>query len=131
MFEAFCEYWSQALALERLKEDHPEKFDFEVVGVSDIDKNALSAYKALHGHCPNFGDITKIEWADVPDFDLFTYSFPCLSILPAGKREGLAEGSSTKSSLLWECERAIREKKPKWLLMENVEALTFEKSLSE
>ena len=131
VFEAFCGYGSQALALERLKADYPEKFDFEVVGISDIEKYPLMAYQALHGHCPNFGDITKIDWAQVPDFDLFTYSFPCQSISLAGRREGLVEGSGTRSSLLWECKRAISAKKPKWLLMENVEALTFDKNLPQ
>ena len=131
VFEAFCGYGSQALALERLKADYPEKFDFEVVGISDIEKYPLMAYQALHGHCPNFGDITKIDWEQVPDFDLFTYSFPCQSISLAGKKDGLAEGSGTRSSLLWECKRAISAKKPKWLLMENVEALTFDKNLPQ
>lgn len=131
VFEAFCGYGSQALALERLKADYPEKFDFEVVGISDIEKYPLMAYQALHGHCPNFGDITKIDWEQVPDFDLFTYSFPCQSISLAGRKEGLAEGSGTRSSLLWECKRAISAKKPKWLLMENVEALTFDKNIPQ
>lgn len=131
VFEAFSGYGSQALALERLKTDYPEKFDFEVVGISDIEKYPLMAYQALHGHCPNFGDITKIDWEQVPDFDLFTYSFPCQSISLVGRREGLVEGSGTRSSLLWECKRAISAKKPKWLLMENVEALTFDKNLPQ
>jgi len=25
----------------------------------------------------NYGDISKIDWAQVPDFDLFTMSSPC------------------------------------------------------
>jgi DNA (cytosine-5)-methyltransferase 1 len=76
VFEAFCGYGSQAMALERIKNDIVD-FNYEVVGVSDIDKNALNAYAAIHGHCPNFGDISSIDWQQVPDFDLFTYSFPC------------------------------------------------------
>lgn len=35
----------------------------------------------------------------------------------------MERGSSTASSLLWECERIIRKVKPKYLLMENVPAL--------
>lgn len=129
VFEAFCGYGSQALALERLKTDYPEKFDFEVVGISDIEKYPLMAYQALHGHCPNFGDITKIDWEQVPDFDLFTYSSPCQDISMAGLQRGLEKGSGTRSSLLWECEKAIKTKRPKWLLFENVEAIVSEKFL--
>lgn len=75
----------------------------------------------------NFGDITKIEWEQVPDFDLLTYSFPCQDISTAGKQRGFDEGSGSRSSLLWECARAIEVKRPKFLLMENVKALTFKK----
>lgn len=128
VFEAFAGYGSQSLALERLKKTFPE-FDYEVVGISEIDKYALTAYEALHGHCPNYGDISKIDWNQVPDFDLFTYSFPCTDISSAGKQLGLKEGSGTRSSLLWECQRAIEIKRPKHLLMENVKALVSEKFL--
>lgn len=128
VFEAFAGYGSQALALKRLKERHAD-FDYEVVGISEIDKFALQAYEALHGHCPNFGDISKIDWDKVPDFDLFTYSSPCQDFSLAGKRQGGEEGSGTRSSLLWECRKAIIAKKPKWLLMENVAALVQGKFL--
>lgn len=47
--------------------------------------NALAAYRALHGGVHNYGDISKIDWRQVPDFDLFTYSFPCQSISNAGR----------------------------------------------
>lgn len=76
VFEAFAGYGSQSLALERLKRHFPE-FDYEVVGISEIDRYAVTAYKALHGDVPNYGDISKIDWNKVPDFNLFTYSFPC------------------------------------------------------
>ena len=47
----------------------------------------------------------------------------------AGKQEGFDKGSGTSSSLLWECERIIEAKRPKYLLMENVKALTFKKNM--
>jgi DNA (cytosine-5)-methyltransferase 1 len=75
VFEAFAGYGSQAMALNRLRENYPQ-FDYEVVGISEIDKYALQAYQAVHGHCPNYGDISKIDWNAVPDFDILTYSFP-------------------------------------------------------
>lgn len=43
VFEAFAGYGSQAMALQRLKENYPE-FDYEVIGISEIDKYALQAY---------------------------------------------------------------------------------------
>lgn len=76
VFEAFAGYGSQAMALRRLAEDYP-RFSFEAVGISEIDRYALQAYRAVHGDVPNYGDICKIDWDNVPDFDLLTYSFPC------------------------------------------------------
>lgn len=121
-FEAFAGYGSQLMALRRLEKDFP---DFHVVpiGISEIDENPIKAYQAVHGDVPNYGDISKIDWNSVPDFDLFTYSFPCQDISSAGYQNGFAEGSGTRSSLLWECEKAIKAKRPKYLVMENVKQL--------
>lgn len=117
IFEAFAGYGSQSMALKRLG------IDFEVVGISEIDKYAIQAYMAVHGETHNYGDMSKIDWSSVPDFDFLTYSFPCTDISNAGKRKGLAEGSGTRSSLIWECRKAIESKRPKYLLMENVKNL--------
>ncbi len=128
VFEAFAGYGSQSMALRRLAEDYP-RFSFEVAGISEIDRYALQAYRAVHGDVTNYGDITRIDWGKVPDFDLLTYSFPCTDISSAGKQQGFTEGSGTRSSLLWECRKAILAKRPQWLLMENVKALVSEKFL--
>lgn len=128
VFEAFAGYGSQSLALERLSRDYPE-FEFEVVGFSEIDPYAIKAYRAIHGEdIPNLGDISQINWGGYnEEFDLLTYSFPCQDISMAGKQRGFEKGNGSRSSLLWECERAIECKRPKYLLMENVKALTQKK----
>ena len=125
VFTSFSGYDSQCLALRRLG------IPFELVGWSEIDKYAIQAHDVLFPEAKdrNYGDISKIDWAQVPDFDLFTYSFPCTDISNAGQQKGLEKGSGTRSSLLWECEKAIRAKKPKYLLMENVSALVSQKFL--
>lgn len=123
VFEAFAGYGSQSMALRNIGVPH------EVVGISEIDKYAIMAYNATHGDTRNYGDISKIDWAEVPDFDFFTYSFPCTDISNAGAQAGFAEGSGTRSSLLWECRKAIEAKKPKYLMMENVKAITSKKFL--
>lgn len=78
VFTAFSGYDSQCLALDRLKRDYPD-FDYELVGWSEIDKYAIQAHDALFPQWAdrNYGDISKIDWSQVPDFDLFTYSSPC------------------------------------------------------
>lgn len=119
IFEAFAGYGSQSLALERLCENFPE-FGYEVVGISEIDKYAVQAYNAIHGEIKNWGDVTAIDWHLVPDFDLLTWSSPCQDISVAGKGKGMTEGSGTRSSLLWEVNKPIEIKRPKYILFENV-----------
>lgn len=117
IFEAFAGIGTQRMALKRLG------LDFEVIAISEIDKFAIKSYKAIHGEVNNLGDITKINTDKLPDFDLFTYSFPCQDISVAGQQKSLEKGSGTRSSLLWECEKIIKNKRPKYLLMENVKNL--------
>ncbi len=71
----------------------------------------------------NYGDIRQINPEELPDFDFFTYSFPCQDISVAGFQNGLNKHSGTRSSLLWECCKIIEYKKPKYLMMENVRNL--------
>ena len=119
VFEAFAGYGSQSIALRNLG------IEYEVVAISEIDKYAIKAYEAIHGPTNNLGDICKINPSDIPDHDLFTYSFPCQDLSVAGKQAGLGKG--TRSGLLYECEKVIEAKKPKYLLLENVKNLVGKK----
>jgi DNA (cytosine-5)-methyltransferase 1 len=131
VFTMFSGYDSQCMALDKLKEMHPE-FDYELVGWAEIDKYAIQAHNAVYPQWEdrNYGDVSKINWSEVPDFDLLTYSSPCQDFSNAGLQRGGQEGSGTRSSLLWECRRAIATKKPKYLMMENVAALVSQKFIS-
>ena len=120
ILELFAGYGSQALALENLG------IEF-VSDISEIDPYAIKAYNQIHGETHNWGDITKIDETKLPYYDLITYSSPCQDFSVAGLGRGGDEGSGTRSSLLWECERIIRAVKPKYLLMENVKNLVGKK----
>lgn len=109
------------MAIERLGIEH------EVIGISEIDKFAIKSYMAIHGETKNYGDISKIDPTELPDFDFMTYSFPCVDVSVAGLNKGIKKGSNTRSSLLWECEKIIKVKRPKYLLMENVKNLVGKK----
>ena len=119
VFEAFAGYGSQSIALRNLG------IDYEVVAISEIDKYAIQAYEAIHGPALNLGDICKIDPKDIPQHDLFTYSFPCQDLSVAGKQAGLGKG--TRSGLLYECEKIIEYCRPKYLLLENVKNLVGKK----
>lgn len=124
----FSGYDSQCLSLERLKDRIPG-FDYELVNWCEIDKYAIQAHNALFPQWAdrNLGDISTVDWSKASDCDLLTYSSPCQDFSNAGLQRGGEEGSGTRSSLLWECRKAIETLKPKYLLMENVKALVSKK----
>lgn len=121
-------YDSQCLALKYLKEKHSD-FEFDLVAWSEIEESAIVAHNLLFPEYKNrnLGDMSKIDWGKVEDFDFLTYSTPCQSVSTAGLRGGITEGSGTRSSLLWYTRNAIIAKKPKYLMMENVKGLVTEK----
>lgn len=73
-----------------------------------------------------FGDVSLLKLSELPDVDFVTYSFPCTDISVAGQQKGIKKGQ-TRSGLLYECEKIIEEKRPKYLLMENVKNLVGKK----
>lgn len=71
----------------------------------------------------NYGNIQQVEWESMPDFDLPTWSSPCQDWSLAGRQLGGAEGSGTRSSLIWCIKEAVRIKRPKYIILENVKNL--------
>ena len=128
LFEMFAGYGGASFALKKAGIEH------EVVGYSEIDKYAIQCYNQNHKG-KNFGDCTKINPNELPDFDLLTGGFPCQSFSVAGR--GLGE-QDTRGTLFHEIIRIAEIKKPSFMLLENVKGLTFkphkatfEKILSE
>ena len=126
LIELFAGYGSQAMALERIG----AKFDhYRVV---EFDKYAIASYNAVHETNFPTMDITKVHAEDLNICDteaftyLLTYSFPCTDLSVAGKQAGMKKGSGTRSGLLWEVERILKEIRddggelPQILFMENV-----------
>jgi len=69
----------------------------------------------------NYGDITKVDWSKVERPDVLVGGFPCQDISVAGKGQGIKEG--TRSGLWSEYARAIRELRPRYVVVENVAML--------
>ena len=84
VFTAFSGYDSQCMALDRIG------IPYTLVGWSEIDKNAIMAHNAVYPQYAdrNYGDIQQIDWKQVPDFDLFTFSSPCQDFSAAGLQRG-------------------------------------------
>lgn len=121
LFSLFSGIGGPEKALKRLG------IEYELVGYSEIDKYASKSYSAIHDEpeIKNYWDITKIDEKELPDFDLLTWGFPCQDISIAGKQAGIKIG--TRSGLYYDGLRILKEKKPKYSLIENVKALTSKK----
>lgn len=90
------------------------------IGFSEIDKYAIQVYSKHFPTHKNYGNITAIHASTLPDFDLFVGGVPCQSWSIAGKRGGFED---PRGNMWFESIKIIREKKPKYFLLENVKGL--------
>jgi DNA (cytosine-5)-methyltransferase 1 len=88
--------------------------------VSEIDPFACAVLAKHFPDAPNHGDITAIDFTTVEHVDILVGGFPCQDISNAGKREGI---TGERSGLWKEYARAIRELRPRYVVVENVAAL--------
>lgn len=116
IFSTFAGYGTDHFALKQLG------IPYENVGFSEINKYATQCFKQNHGG-ENYGDITQIDWKNVPDFDLLTGGFPCTDVSVAGKQD-LSKG---RTILGYELVKALIIKQPKYFLFENVKGLMSKK----
>lgn len=129
VFEAFAGYGGASFGLKMAHVPH------RIIGYSEIHPNSIELYEKNHEKIKNFGDITKLDPSDIPNFDLFTGGFPCQAFSSAGK--GLGE-LDIRGTLFYEIIRICSQKQPTHILLENVKGLitqrhhsTFQKILSE
>ncbi len=85
----------------------------------DIDAKCREVYEANYGLKPHT-DVTKLDTATMPDFDVLCGGFPCQAFSHSGKQEGFAD---TRGTLFRDCARILKDKQPKFFLMENVKNL--------
>lgn len=116
--DLFCGIGGTRLGLERACEK--AGIECECVLSSDKKKAAQIAYKH------NFGedllpDVVKIDEKTMPDFDFLLAGIPCQAFSRAGKRRGL---NDTRGTMFFEVERILAEKKPRYVLIENVPEIT-------
>lgn len=102
----------------------------QTVGYCEKDKYASTAFAVVHNVSEDINDwdITTVNPKSLPDFDIYAHGSPCTSFSIAGKKDGGDEGSGTESSLMWYSVEIIKEKKPKYVLWENVSDVLNDKN---
>ena len=94
--------------------------DWECVGMSEIDKYANMVLRYRFKDVKNYGDIEKINYEELPDFELLIGGSPCQDISVAGKRAGL---TGVRSRLFFSYVALLKVKKPRYFIFENVKGL--------
>lgn len=92
----------------------------ECVYVNEWDKYAALTYEKNFGHKPDTRDITTVSTTEIPDHDILVGGFPCQAFSIAGRRLGFAE---TRGTLFFDIARILRDKRPRYFLLENVKGL--------
>lgn len=83
---------------------------------SEIEPAACRVLSAHYPDVPNLGDITAIEWADVPAVDIVTGGYPCQPFSHAGHRKGKQDERH-----LWpHVADALSALRPGFVVLENV-----------
>lgn len=105
--------------------------NYELINYCEINQHASKCYSLIHNVSEdlNLVDVKTIDTSKLEDFDLLTHGSPCQSFSSAGKQEGGIKGSGTQSSLLWETVRIIQDKKPRFVIWENVKNVLSQKHL--
>ena len=93
---------------------------FTCIGMSEWDKYSSKVLARRFPNIKNWGDCTKINPEDLPDFDLLCGGFPCQAFSIAGKRRGFED---TRGTMFFEVARILKVKRPKTILLENVKGL--------
>lgn len=99
-----------------------EKAGFKCIGYCDNDKYATQLYREYFNTREEmyYNDATKIKTEELPDFDILCAGFPCQTFSVCGKRRGFSESRGT---MFFEVARILRDKKPKYFILENVRGL--------
>jgi len=100
---------------------------FERTGMKIVfqcEKNLFNR-RVLERHWPKIflhEDINTLELSDIPESDIWCAGFPCqdLSLANNGKRQGL---NGDRSGLFFRFAELVGERKPRWVVLENVPGL--------
>lgn len=103
--------------------------DFELVGYSELSKEASRAYASIHGvsESLNYGDVKNVPHEGLPDFNVMTWSFPCVGFSMAQKEDKRTGLNNDDSGLYYEGLRILKENKPMISIIENVPDLISDK----
>ncbi len=102
--------------------------DIDTVFVSEWDRYAQKTYRENFKDAFEIaGDITKIDAAEIPQFDICLAGFPCQAFSLAGARKGFEDDYKglCRGTLFLDVARICERHKPKVIFCENVKGLVI------
>lgn len=93
-----------------------ERAGMRVVWQAEIDPYCSHVLAKHWPTTPNLGDVTSIDWAEVPRVDLIAGGYPCQPFSVAGRQQGERDPRHLWPHML----AALRVLRPRWALLENV-----------
>jgi len=98
-----------------------ENLGMKCVGFSEIASSYIKTYREFFGQDEkNYGDLTKINSNDLPDFDLIIAGFPCQTFSVIGQRTGMKD---RRGQIIFNLIDIMKAKKLKYFILENVKGL--------
>lgn len=112
--ELFAGYGGLGMAVQQV-------YGGDLAWYSEFDDAPSRIMAHHHPGVPNYGDVTAIDWGEIPRVDILTGGFPCQDVSVAGRRAGMTDG--TRSGLWSHMAHAIDVLRPQLVVIENVGGL--------
>lgn len=98
-----------------------EKNGLSCIGFSEIDKQAEITYRKFFSDDEiNYGDLTKIDPEQLPDFEVMIAGFPCQTFSVMGQRKGMGD---ERGQIVFSLIKIMTAKNLKYFILENVKGL--------
>lgn len=98
---------------------------FNVIWANDFDKYAVETYRRNYNNEIVLADINKVDFNEIPEFNVLIGGFPCQPFSMMGEQKGFEE---TRGTLFFRVAEIIKDRikkkqKPRAIILENVKAL--------
>ncbi len=99
-----------------------EKAGCVCMGFSEIMASSIKTYNVLHNTKDekNFGDLTKINPKELPNFDIMLAGFPCQAFSIIGQRKGFED---ERGQIIYHLIKILKHQKVPYFILENVKGL--------